>query len=405
MTRFYYKAKKGPELYVEDFLEAESMDDATQKLLQKGLVPVDIQEKSAPKAAPVKAVVRLEIKPVKQKEIVVFTRQLSDLIGANVTVLRALKIISRQTKNPSFHQMIESLYKFVEDGGAFSQSLAQYPQAFSPLYFNMIRTGEISGTLDVVLNRLAEYLEKEQQMRSKVLGSLAYPVLILAVGFITMIVMMTFVVPQLTVVFDDLGQELPKITQMFIALSHLFIKFWCLLMGGGVMLILGMRAFYSSVQGRKAVDEVFLKIPFYGDFIKIVEVGRFSRTLATLIHAGVSITAALESVVLTMENQELKEKMALAAVEVTKGSSLESALTKYAIFPEYALSMISVGEETGKLEHGLERIAITFERRAEQIIKTMVSLIGPLVLVLVVLFIGLIIVAMLLPIMNMNVLV
>lgn len=408
MPKYAYKAKEGPDKIVDGFIESENMDKAVLKITQLGLTPIDVAqatEEELENRPKFKKTFLFSFKRISLSDIVIFTRQMSDLIDASVPLLRALQITSKQTQNQQLKSLIDQMYYFVQDGGSFSGALAQHKTTFSSLYVNMVKTGEVGGKLEVVLTRLADYLEKEQDTRNKVRSSLAYPAFIMAVGVLTIFVLLSFVIPRLSVMFDDLDQALPLPTIVLVNLSGFFAQYWWAILGLLTAAGLYLKQLLNTDKGRLWFDNFKLKVPYLGNFIKIVEVGRLSRTLATLIESGVVITTALQSVWMTIDNVVLREEIKNVSEDVASGASLQKALQKCFFFPEVASNMISVGEETGRLDRGLYKIASTFERQSDQIVKTMISLLGPVVLVIIVSIVGFVVIAMLLPIFRMNLLI
>jgi len=410
MPIFAYKAKQGPDKIVDGRIDANNIDAAVQKIIQLGFTPIDIAQADQIKKPVIASLPAFKspikfIQRVKLTDKVQFTRQMSDLVDASVPMLRSLQIISHQTQNPQLKTIIEEMHDFVRDGGSFSESLAIHRDVFSSLYVHMVRAGEVSGQLNLVLNRLADYLEKEQETISKVRSSLAYPFLILAVGVLTVFVLLTFVIPKLSIMFEDLGQDLPLPTVILVGVSSFFARFWWLMIALGAGAGFYLKQWLNSIEGKTWFDHFKLRIPILGEFIKIVEVGRFARTLGTLVESGVVITTALDSVWAIIDNEALRAEIKEAADKVRAGSSLKVALSGSAFFPEMATNMISVGEEAGNLEKGLYKIADTYERQSDQTIKTLISLLGPLVLVGIVAIVGFVVIAMLLPIFQMNLLI
>ncbi len=405
MPQFQYSAKEGPHKVVHNVLSAESYDQAVKKIMQLGLVPLEITIAQKTEAPPKKSILispKAFFSRVRLVDLTTLTRQISDLIEASVPILRTLQLVSSQTQNPRLKQILEETTASVRDGLSFSSALSRYPEVFSPLYINMVKTGEVSGKLNLVMNRLADYLEKERETRGKVMASLAYPILIMSVGAVTIFVLLTFVIPRLSVMFEDFDQKLPLITILLVNISGVFAKFWWIMVvvfvGGGLYL----NRYIHTTMGKEQWDRFLLSVPFLKDFLQTVEVGRFSRTLGTLVENGVPITLALNSVMHTVDNLVFKEEVKKIADEVTNGRSLRSSLKNSRFFPERVINMISVGEETGQLSKGLNKVAETFEREADQIVKTIVSLLGPIVLVIIVSIIGCVVIALLLPILQMN---
>ncbi len=405
MPQFTYTAKEGPYKIIHQVITAENYDAAVKKIIQLGFVPLEVKmgtmESTQPKRKTVgKPLVFL--KRIRLVDLTVLTRQMSDLIEASVPILKTLQLVADQTQNLRLKKMVEEIANSVKDGSTFSAALSRYPDVFSPLYINMVKTGEVSGKLNVVLNRLADYLEKERETRGKITASLAYPTLIMAVGIITVFILLTFVIPKLSVMFDDMDQQLPWITILLVSISQLFAKYWWLM----VIVIVGISVYFNryihTAMGKDRWDRLLLSVPYLKDFLQTVEVARFSRTLGTLVENGVPITLALHSVMHTVDNLVFKEEIKKVSDEVTHGRSLKLALRNSRFFPERVVNMISVGEETGQLSKGLNKVADTFEREADQIVKMIVSLLGPIVLVVIVSLIGCVVIALLLPILQMN---
>ncbi len=408
MPEFKYKAKEGPSRIVEGVVDAANVDLAIGKVINLGLTPIDVSlniraDKLSSKPIG-KDATRLA-KHISRKDLVLFARQMSDLIGAAVPILKSLQLVMNQTSNVYFKEVVRNMLKAVEDGSAFSDALSQEDDVFPPVYINMVRTGELSGKLDFVLSRLADHLEKEMDTNNKVKSSLAYPFLILIVGAATIFILLSFVIPRITVMFDDLDQALPLPTVILVNIGNVFANFWWLFILIVLAAVFYAKQFIHSEKGRLWFDTLKLRLPLLGNFEKINQVGRFARAMATMVDSGVPITTALNSVWPALDNVVLKSEIKRIAEEVTKGGSFRDSLNQSAFFPDMAINMLSIGEETGKLEQGLYKIAETYERQSEEITKTMISLLGPIVLVLVVSIVGAVVIAMLLPIFKMNLLI
>lgn len=409
MPKFSYKAKEGPAKVVDGVIDADSADSAVAKIIQLGLAPLDVRE-AAEKEEPKSVKKREEhsfslLRRVGLKDLVLFTRQMTDLVEAAVPILRSLQLTVNQTRNPHFKTVVRQIYESVRDGGALSEALAKHPRIFPALYVQMVRAGELSGQLELIFRRLAEYLEKEQETRAKIRSSLAYPALVLTVGVAVVFLLLTFFIPKIVTVFEDLGQSLPAPTILLMNVSGIFADYWWLMLG-----VLGLSGFYArqwvhSPKGRQIFDAWKLRAPVVGHFVKVAEIGRFARTLGTLLESGVNITTALKSVGEIFHNVLLRAEIQRIAEEVAGGTSLSAALKDSSFFPDLALNMIAVGEETGRLEKGLYKIADSYEREADQASKTMLTLLGPLVLIGIIVLVGFVFIALLLPILQMNTLI
>jgi len=406
LMQFVYKAKQGPLKTVEGVIDAENDDSAIAKILERGLSPVYIKRKP-------QRDIRRSQRPVlggglfigqrvPAGEVIMFTRQVSDLLGAGVSLLQTLLIVQRQIRHATFKEDVQQMISVVRDGGSFSRALGQFPDVFPLLYVNMIRSGEVAGNLDLVMNRLADFSERDQEVRNQIVTALMYPALIVVVGGITVFVLLTWVIPKITLIFADLNQTLPLPTIILMGLSGFFVKFWwliLLLMTAGILYIQRMN---SLPQGKLFFDHLKLNVPLAGSFLKDIQLGRFARTLGTLLESGVEILAALESVGRLMDNQVLKQQVQQVAAAVQDGKSLAAALASNDYFPETVVSMVAVGAESGRTEKGLYKLADYYERRSQRFMKRMLSLMEPMLILLMGLIVGFVVLAMLMPIFRMN---
>lgn len=405
MPNFTYKARSALGEQVSGVIAANNCEEAVQTLIQQGYTPIEVtaedtQEKKSPEKHSHSFFHFFH--RIKSAEVNLFTRHLCDLVAAGVPLLRAFKILVDQTQNPHFKKIIAGMCSFIQNGGTLSDALAEHPQIFSKLYINMVKAGEVSGDLETVLSRLAEFSEKDQATRSKLILSLLYPMLVIVLGGGIVVVLLTFVIPRLTVMFDDLGAALPLPTVILINMSDFLAHFWWVIL---IILMLGLLYFkrmHESQEGRIWFDSFKMKVPFMGNFIRDVEISRFSRTLGTLLDNGVTIISALDTVWGVMDNEIFKKEITKVCEDVTNGSSLTMALKEGHFLPSMALSIIAVGEEAGRLEKGLYKLADSYERQAEEMSQKMVSLLGPIALIIVVMIVGFIVLAMLLPIFQTN---
>jgi len=405
MPKFSYKAKRGPTEIINGVVEAEHLNAAIEQVIRLGYTPLDVVPLGAVlKSSPVKT---KEIsfgfsQRIKFSELTLLTRQWADLFGAGVPLLRVLDVSRNQIKNPALKNIIEKIYLVVQDGGSLSAALMEYPRVFSPLYVNMVRSGETGGNLDLVLQRLAEFTEQEQETRSKVISSLVYPGLMLLVGILTISVLLTFVIPRLTVMFEDMAQTLPLPTLILIRVSNFFLHFWWLILVVIILVGFYFKRYRSSPEGRLRLDTLQLRIPLIGQFIINVEMGRFARTLGSLLKSGITIVTALESVWAILSNEALKKELANVTLQVSGGKSLTAALKECRFFSDMAISMVSVGEESGRLEESLNRLADSYEKESDRFVKTFTSLLEPLMIVVIGSVVGFIVISMLLPIFKMD---
>ena len=410
MPLFYYRAKKGPEEIVDGLIDAPSVDAAIDKINAMGYLPIEVKEGGRPVAAgeeqPAPALggtAGVLHRRVTGRDITVFSRQLATLIKAGVPILRALTIIAGQSESAGLRAILAQVSRDVKEGKSFSASLTAWPQAFSSFYIAMVRSGEDSGTLQEVLFRIARYRQKQEEMLSRLRAALAYPVLMAVVGTGTVIFMFTYVLPKLITVFSNIGQELPWATRVVLGLSgFLRANGLYLLIGVVVFLILAMRT-GATRQGRVLLGSLCLHTPVVRTFLLYSELGRFCRTLEILIRSGIPILRALSVSVPVVSNEILKNELGRSAADLEQGTSFGASLAKAKHLPPFLVSLVSVGEESGKLDEALLEVAETYEQECDEATRILTSLLEPAMILLMGLVIGFIVVAMLLPIFQMNV--
>lgn len=404
MPKYIYKAKKGPTEIFEGKIEAGNKKRATIKLGQMNLYPIFIEEetelfiKNSGRGRFFKSHFKL-------KDLSNFTRQLSNLLDSGLTMLNALDVLIEQTGSQSIIVTIRLLRDDIRDGTTFSQALKKHPKIFNSLYVNMVASGEVSGSLESVLARLADFLEKDEELLSKVRASMAYPAVMAIVGCVTVFILLTFVAPRLTEVFMDMGQALPLLTKILLIVSNFLSKFWLFIIIGIVIIAGLFKRWAESSEGRKIFDEQKLKLPVFGAFILKTEIARFGRTLGTLVANGVPIIDALGVTTAIVQNVILRDELDKARGEVIQGSPLSKALKTQKHFPAMLVNMIAVGEESGALERSLLKVADTYDTEVDASVKIFTSLIEPSLILSLGIIVGLIVVAMLLPIFQLNLMV
>jgi len=402
MTVFIYRAKKGPTQIVEGTVEAESKASALTKLSHQGYFPISICKEGQGKGA-VSSAINF-FKRVRLHDISVFTRQLSDLLDSGLTLYKALNVVYRQTENRHFQSIIGDIRDQVRDGRPFSEALKRYPNIFSSLYVSMARSGETGGMLDDILARLAGFSESQERLATKIKSALAYPAVMAIVGLVTIVVLITFVIPKIVGMFEDLGQSLPIPTAILVGLSRFFVSYWYIIIGVIALIAFIITRIARTEEGSVAIDQLKLSIPIVGDLVKKAEIANFSRTLGTLIENGVPILESLEVISSTMQNAVLKKEILKTYKEVRDGKSLSNSLSSQNHFPMLATNMIAIGEEGGNLEKSLFKVADSYEREADNVIKIMTSLLEPFLILTMGLIVGFIVISMLLPIFQINIL-
>ncbi|MFC1645935.1 type II secretion system F family protein [Candidatus Omnitrophota bacterium] len=403
MPIFKYRAKNGPQ-NVDGVIEARNKEEVVEKLNLMGYIPVRIEE-GAKEIKSQSITSGLFLAKIKSRDITIFTRQLGSLIKAGVPILKALNIIANQSDNSHFKSMLGNIQAEVKDGKTFSSTLTIYPKVFSLLYVAMVRSGESSGTLQEVLFKIADYRQKQDKIISDVRAALAYPILMAIVGAGTIFFMFTFVLPRLMRIFARIGQDLPLPTRVLISISSGFQKWWLWIILGIAILFFVIRQGAKTKAQKKFFSHLKLRLPIIGDFVYKSELARFSRTLEVLIRSGIPILNAIEVAVPILDNEAIKEEVAKSGSDLREGSSFGRSLENSKLIPEFMTSLLIVGEESGKLDEAMAEIASSYERDTEEAIKIMTSLLEPLMILLMGLIVGFIVISMLLPIFQMNMMV
>lgn len=401
MPVFAYEAVDASGQRVRKELSASSKDDALRQIRSQGLRPTKIAVKPEAPAGGAgekkkkKGIVLFD--RVKQAQIVTFTSQLSTLQDAGLPIVRSLKILETQQRPGRFKDQLAAIAEDVEGGSTFSEALAKYPRSFDKLYTSMVKAGEAGGVLDVILNRLATFMEKSQKLKKKVKGALIYPVAVLTVAALILFFIMLYVVPSFKTMFADLGQNLPGPTQMLLSASDTLQKYWYLLPGVPALLWISIKLVGRSPKGRVMLDRFKLNLPIFGLIIKKSSVSRFCRTLGTLIASGVPILEALRIVKDAIGNVVISSAIEEVHGSIREGDTIAGPLRQSGIFDELLVNMIDVGEETGELDKMLVKIADNYETDVDVAVEGMSSLLEPLLIVGMGLVVGFIVVALFLP--------
>ena len=400
MGKFTYVARDKNGERIEGSLEVEDRRAVISRLQTMGYFPLKIEDVS-PKRASTMSLSSLRGK-VSSKDLVSFNRQLADLVGAGVPLVKALSIILNQTRDSVLHEIIADISKNVQAGDTFAKALRRHPRIFNNLSVAMVKAGETGGMLDDVLARLADFSETEADLRGKVLSSLAYPAVMVVAGILVISILLIVVIPRITSVYDNMGQTLPAITLFLIAIATFLRTYWWVsaaVIVGGVLL---GKQFLRSKDGRLFYDSLVLRIPVLGDVIHKRELALFARTLGNLLHNGVPILQSLEITEQVVGNTVLLREIQKLPPGISQGASMASIMTECAVFPDIMVSMVAVGEETAQVDGVLVRVSDTYEREVERSLKTLTSMLEPLVILLLGVVVGFVVIAMLLPIMNLD---
>lgn len=354
--------------------------------------------KGAKKEDPIEAFFS-RFEKVKLKDMVIFSRQFSSMIGSGVAMIRTLTIIGDQCENKKLAEVIRDVKSQVEQGSALSDAFGRHPEIFDRLFVSMVRAGETGGILDEVMRKVAEFAEQRQKLNDKVKSAMAYPTVALAVALIVFWVMLTFIIPVFKEMFAGMGSELPAFTQMLIDLSALMRSIWMVLFVvviGGI--VWSIKQYYRTETGRYQIDAIMLKIPVFGDLIKKVCVARFTRTFGVLVRSGVPMLTALDVVKDTAGNAVLSQAVVGVQKEVREGGNISKPLAKEPLFPPMVVQMVAVGEETGKLDDMLNKVADFYDDEVENAVEALTSILEPIMVVGIGGIVGSVVVGMYLPI-------
>jgi type IV pilus assembly protein PilC len=426
MPRFQYIALDGRGQESTGLVEANTSNEAIGQLRQAGYFPTGVYEEGkAPAGANRKAKrakttavpaqvpqtkkrgVNVEItlfqrKTVKSKMMMIFTRQLATLIDSGLPLLRSLNVLAKQEKDAVLKRTTEALADSVQGGNTFSDSLAHHPRIFNELYVSMVKAGELGGVLEVVLARLAEFQEKAQKVKGKVLSAMIYPIIVLTMALGIMSFLLVFIVPRFEAIFHDMlgDKPLPAVTLFVIAVSDSMQNHWAVILGVIFASFVGIKLAGRTVRGRLAIDAFKLRVPLFGDLIRKTAISRFSRTLGTLVSSGVSILQALNITRDTAGNKVIANAISQVHDRVKEGESIVQPLETSGAFPPMVVSMIDVGEETGQLPEMLLKIADVYDDEVDNSVAALTSILEPVMIIFLAVIVGTIVIALFMPLIS-----
>jgi len=416
MANFQYLALDAKGEQTTGSVQASSESDAIQQLRSQGLYPTQVVEegkgtltagKAKAKARGKKKVKAVGGGKIKPKLLMIFTRQLATLIDSGLPLLRGLTVLGKQEPNPVLRTTVNALADSVQTGATFSESLSQHPKIFNKLFVNMVKAGELGGVLEVVLTRLAEYMEKANKLKNKIVSAMVYPIIVLFIAVAILVFLMLVIVPKFKEMFSEQGGELPLISRIVFGASENMLAapfilpnvVWIFLVLAGLFVLI--KAWSATKGGRAAVDAFKLKIPIMGDLTKKSAISRFSRTLGTLVTSGVPILQALTITRDTAGNVVVSNAIDQVHEAVKEGESIVAPLQASKIFPAMVISMVDVGEETGQLPEMLLKIADVYDDEVDNAVTALTSILEPIMIVFLALVVGTIVFALFLPLIKM----
>jgi len=395
MQRFRFRARSQEGELRKGIVEAQSKTSAVATLRDKKMFIIELHELTAGKS------IFSFGQRIKFEDIVNFTRQLSTMIGAGLPLTDALAILQVQV-SPALQTKVADILRSIEGGSTFSKALSHHSEIFSRVYIALVRAGESAGVLDTILIRLADTLEKQREFREKTKGAMIYPIIVLVGMLLVTVVMMMFVLPKLTVMYKDFNIKLPFITQALINISDFMVNYWYLMLSGLIGAGYAFNAWKKTKMGAYQYDVIVLKLPIFGKIKSMVLMAEFNRTLALLASAGVSLVEALGIVLEVADSEVMRRAIAIVAKDVERGNPLATSLAKHPVFPMIVSQMTLVGEQTGKLDEILNRVAAYFENESEHVIKNLSTAMEPIIMVLLGAGVGLLVIAIIVPIYNLT---
>lgn len=401
MPIYAYKGmdKSGKE--IKNTINVESIVAAKARVKSMGIMLIDIREQKAQNTSGSSSLLRIG-GSVPVEDLALMTRQLATLIKAKIQIVEALSALTDQVENPNLRLVLSDLKSKVNEGASLAKALTDHPKVFNSVYANMVEAGEASGTLEIVLLRLADFTESQVKLKNKIKGAMTYPVIMAVFGFAMMNVIFIFVIPKIAKIFISMKKELPFITQVCIWISNFLVNYWWLVIVGILATVYLTHKYIHTAKGENQWHALQLKLPILGIMIKMINVSRFCSTLGTLMNSGVPILTALTIVKNLIPNVHMKEAVEKARISVSEGASLAQPLIQSGYFPALVTHMIKLGERSGELEPMLKIISENYEDQVQSRISGLTSILEPIMMICLGTAIGFIVFAVVIPMMNMN---
>jgi len=395
MPIFKYKTLNKNKQTADGLIEDVSKESAAEILKEKGLSMVELRELTPNDLKWMEVLNRIN-----SKDLVIFSRQFAVMISANVSMVQSLKILVEQTTNLKLKIILSKIATEVDGGAKLSDTLAKWPDIFSNFYVSVIRSGETSGKLDEILNYLAEEMEKDYDMMSKIKGAMIYPIFVLCGLAVVGVIMMIYVVPKLTGILSETGAELPLTTKILIGSSDFLSHYWWMILTGIIAIFFSLKFYASKPAGRKQIDFLKLKLPIFGNLFKLIYLVRFTRSMNTLIVGGITISESLKIAGDVVDNKIYQQLIGQTATEVDDGNSISNVFSQSKEIPKMVSQMLNIGEKTGRLDIMLERITDFYSREINNIVTNLMTLMEPIIMVIMGIAVGIMVAAIILPMYN-----
>ena len=405
MSVFEYSGVDQKRKKVSGIIDADNVKTARLRLRRMGIYPEKVTLEGGSKK---RISLRTEIdfskyfQRIKTQDIAVMTRQISTLLNAGIPLVDSLTAVIDQVDNVRLRKIVTEVREKVTEGTKLSDSLRHYPKIFNNLFVNMVNAGENSGTLDIVMLRLADFTESQSALRSKIIGAMIYPIIMSIVGCALMVMLLTFVVPKVTAIFEGMDATLPLPTRVLIAVSNGLISYWYVVVLVIPLIIYGVRRWINTPKGREWYDTKILRMPIFGNLIRLVAISRFSRTLSTLLSSGVPLLTSMDIVSNIITNVKICKAIRDTRTSVQEGASVAEPLKKSGEFPPIVTHMIAIGERTGDLEKMLERVANSYDTQVSNTVSTLTTLLEPIMILVMAGVVSFIVMSILLPILQLN---
>lgn len=411
MAKFSFTAMDAQGKEVRGEIEADSQNAALARIKESGYFPTKVESMGggSTKAAKKASGLNMELKMpkflrggVKTKQLTVFTRQMSTLVNAGLPLMKAIRVLQKQEKNETLKEALGEMADSIESGSTFAEALAAHPKIFDRLFVNMVKAGEVGGVLDVVLARLAEFQEKAEKIKGKVKSAMTYPLVVLVMAVSILLFLMTYIVPKFADIFGDLmgGKGMPMLTQMVMQASDVLKQNYLIVIGVIVAIVVVLKILAKTPWGAYALDAFKLKAPVFGTLVTKNSISRFTRTLGTLMGAGVPVLQALNIVKETVGNEVISKAINTVHDAVKEGENMAPPIASSKIFPPMVVSMVEVGEETGALPDMLMKVADSYDEDVDNAVASMTSIIEPLLIIFLAVVVGTIVIALFMPLVS-----